>query len=55
MDLAGWGRDWEAGARSWETLEWLSESSRQEMRVRETHGGIDSRTGWLIGLDTQGG
>lgn len=23
--------------------------------VRETHGGIDSRTGWLIGLDTLGG
>lgn len=35
MDLAGWGRDWEAGARSWETLAWLSESSRQEMRELE--------------------
>ena len=35
MDLDGWGRDWEAGARSWETLEWLSESSRQEMRELE--------------------
>ena len=34
-DLAGWGRDWEAGARSWEMPEWLSQSSGREMMELE--------------------